>query len=302
MKNALVIYNGISKKSYFLTNLHVLIDDLIKQDYIVEIYATQKANDFIDKLKMTDNLDLLVCAGGDGTINEAVSAISMLKLNSSILYFPTGTVNDFAYSLGITKSYKKTINLLKSNSLSKIDTGLINNEIYFNYVAAIGHFTSASYDTNQKYKNLFGPNAYIINGISNLKNEEKFFRLAIEIDKDEYISGEFKYCLIVNSKSVAGIRNLFPNNNLDDGKFFLLLVQKNHGLSAVELPNIILNGIKDPASLNPKLGYVREFSTLNIKMDRPVTWSVDGEEGPVGDIKIEVLNKNIEIYSKLGDK
>lgn len=301
MKKALVVYNSISKRSYFTSNILKLVDDLVKLEYTVEIYATQKANDIYDKLVVSKSFDLVVCAGGDGTINETVSAISKLQLQSEILYFPTGTVNDFAYSLGIKKNYKSVMSLLKNNSVNFIDTGIINDELYFNYVTGIGHFTSASFETDQKLKNLLGPNAYILSGISNFKNEEPSFRLGIQCD-DEYISGVFKYCLIVNSKSVAGIRNLFPSNNLDDGKFFLLLVKKDHGLSAVEVPNILVNGIKNPASLNPNLGHVREFSKLSIKIDRPITWSVDGEEGPVGDIKVEIIQKNIPIYSNLGEK
>ncbi len=300
MKNALIIYNAISRKSYFHTNITSLVDELIKEGYKVEIYATQASKDSIKKIKKSKKIDLVVCAGGDGTINEVVTAISRYNKDMEVLYFPTGTVNDFAYTLGIKNNYKSVIKLLKEKKVNKVDTGMIN-DMYFNYVAAIGHFTSASYETHQGAKNHLGANAYILNGLANFRKEDSEFKIAMDVD-GELISGVFKYCLLVNSKSVAGHRNLFPINEINDGKFVLVAIKKNHGLSAIELSNVFINGITRLDQLSENLAVVREFKNLKIKIDRPIKWTVDGEEGPVGDINVSVIKQNIKIYSDIGEK
>ncbi len=299
-KKCLIIFNSVSKKSYFHNSFTNLVNVLVKEGYEVEAYATQARRDSIAKIKRSGPVDLIVCAGGDGTINEITNAVVNYASGSEILYFPTGTVNDYAYSLGIKKNFPRVVELLEQKQVNLVDIGDING-MYFNYVAAIGHFTSASYATDQRAKNFLGSNAYIINGITNFKKEEAFFRLKLDID-GEKIDDEFKYCIIANSKSVGGIRKLFPNNRLDDGKFLIFLVKKDHGLSAIEVPSVLINGINSQDSLSENLAIVREFSNVKIEMEQDITWTVDGEEGPTGNVEISVHKQKIKIYSNLGDK
>lgn len=294
-KSALIIFNSLSKKNYFHSSLSQLVYDLTSEEYLIEIYATQSQNDCYETIKNYKKIDLLVCAGGDGTLNEVVNAIHHKSHKPRILYFPTGTVNDFAYSLGIKKNYDYIMKLFKTDRFSVVDTGVINNEC-FNYVCAIGNFTSSSYTLDQKTKNFWGSNAYFINGLKNLGKTMDKFNIKANID-GESIEGIFQYVLIVNSTSIAGFRNMFPNNSLDDGKFQILLVKKDPGGSIIEVPRILIEGIKDniPASL----AIMREFRELNIEIEQEVTWTKDGERGPVGNIDVSVINKNIEIYCSI---
>lgn len=295
MRKALIVFNSRSKKNYFHNSLSTLVYELNALDYKVEIYATQKYKDAYYKIKNYKECDLVVVSGGDGTINEVVSGITKREQKPKVLYFPSGTVNDFAYSLGLNKNFKSIMNIFKEGQSHKIDTGIINDR-YFNYVCAIGNFTSASFTTNQKLKNTLGPNAYFLNGLKNLGNEYNSFNIIANVDGEE-IKGEFQYCIISNSASVAGLRHLFPNNSMDDGKFQLLLVKKNLGISLLELPKILLEGVK--TTTDEKIAVVREFEHLTLNILEAPTWSIDGEKGPVGDVEIKVLPKNVEIYSKI---
>ncbi len=295
MKKALIIYNSLSKRSYFTNNISTLGYDLVKAGYIVELYATQSSKDIINKISKIKIVDLLVCAGGDGTINEVVTGLTIYNIKTKVLYFPIGTVNDLAYSLGLKNKYSNIMNLFYEDKTILMDTGKINNK-FFNYVAAIGQFTDSSYLTKQTYKNLLGQNAYILNGIKKIKTDFESFFIDINCD-GELISGEFRYCFLVNSKSLGGIRNFLPENTINDGVFHLILFKKNPGLASLEVPGIFFHGIKE--NISEDLAIVRQFKKCKITLTDEITWTIDGEQGPSGSIEVEVLEKNIEIFADI---
>ena len=84
--------------------------------------------------------DVVVCMGGDGTLNEVINGILKGGHNVSLGYIPAGSTNDFARSLNISKDPKIAVNdFIKGHTVQR-DTGKYCDR-YFSYVASFGAFT-----------------------------------------------------------------------------------------------------------------------------------------------------------------
>jgi diacylglycerol kinase (ATP) len=293
MKRALIIYNGIKTKTYFYKSIPKLVDFLTKEGFEVVVYPSQSSQDITNYLKKAKNFELLVTSGGDGTMTEVVNGLQGSKIDPNVLYFPSGTANDFAFSLNIGKSYNEVIKLYKENKLLEVDTGLFQDKL-FNYVSIIGSVSGVSYTTDNNVKQAIGSAAYVFEALHDLNKLNKEFHVEAVVDGKE-VSGDFTLAVIANSKSVGGFRNFF-NGSLTDGKFNLFLLNTNKVSSYGNLAKTFVTGIdKD---INQK-GFVNiNFTDLKIKTNSEDFWIHDGEKGLPGNgsYKIDVLKKNLKIY------
>ena len=140
--------------------------------------------------KHARNYDLVVCSGGDGTLDEAVSGMMESPVKVPIGYIPAGSTNDFAASLKIPKNMLRSADIAVNGKLFPCDVGGFN-EDYFSYVAAFGLFTDVSYQTSQNLKNVLGHGAYIIEGAKRLVDIPSYI-LEVEVN-GEVIRDEFIY-------------------------------------------------------------------------------------------------------------
>ncbi len=113
--------------------------------------------------------DLVVCSGGDGTLDEVVSGMMKRNKKVPIGYIPSGSTNDFAGSLKIPKNMDKAAQVIMGGVPFACDIGSFNGE-YFVYIAAFGLFTDVSYATRQELKNRIGHVAYIIEGVKRINS------------------------------------------------------------------------------------------------------------------------------------
>ena len=105
-KKLLFIFNPKSGKGLIKEHLVNIVDIMTKAGYKITIYPTQCQGDAIKKVrKNAEKYDLVVCSGGDGTLDEVVTGMEQSEVNVPIGYIPAGSTNDFANSLGIPKKY-----------------------------------------------------------------------------------------------------------------------------------------------------------------------------------------------------
>ena len=100
MKRLLFIYNPHAGKELLKPKLSDIVDIFVKAGYEVVIYPTQAYQDAYKKVRRypAGEYDLVVCSGGDGTIDEVVTGMMKRQEKNPIGYIPTGTTNDFANS------------------------------------------------------------------------------------------------------------------------------------------------------------------------------------------------------------
>ena len=110
-KKLLFVFNPFSGKAQIKNQLLDIVDVMVKADYEVTIYPTQAQGDAIHKIETeAGDYDLVVCSGGDGTLNEVVSGLMTItpEKRPELGYIPSGSTNDFASSLGLPKNMNNT--------------------------------------------------------------------------------------------------------------------------------------------------------------------------------------------------
>lgn len=287
MKRMLFIYNPNAGKGLLKAKLSDVLDIMVKAGYEVVAYPTQSYRDAYKKVsKMKKEYDLVVCSGGDGTLDEVVTG--MMKHDKEdrvpIGYIPTGTTNDFASSLHISLDILEAADVAVHGKPFACDVGKFNKDIFV-YVAAFGLFTDVPYQTDQKLKNVLGHAAYVLEGVKRLSNIPSYH---IEIEADgQKIEDDFMIGMISNSKSVAGFRGITGKEvKFDDGEFEVTLIKKPKNL--LELQEIVTALLVE--SFNTKYMYVFKAKEIKLKAKEEIPWTLDGEFGGQHD-EVHIVNK-----------
>ena len=274
LKKMLFIYNPNAGKGKIKGSLSDIIEIFVQADYEVTIYSTKERDD-ARKIahEKGQEYDLVVCSGGDGTLNEVTTGLMECPHAPIIGYLPAGTTNDFASSMGIPKNMVKAAEAVVKGEPFAYDIGSLNDR-YFTYVAGFGVFTNVSYETTQASKNLFGRAAYILGGIMSLPTV-KSYHVRVEYD-DTVIEDELIYGMVTNANSVGGFKGITGKDvGLDDGEFEVTLIKRPKNI--VELQHIV-NALL-ARDLDDKFIYSFHASNLDITCNEEVPWTIDGEFG-----------------------
>ncbi|MBR7143240.1 MAG: YegS/Rv2252/BmrU family lipid kinase [Clostridia bacterium] len=273
-KKALFLFNPQAGKSQVKNNLMGIIDLFVKQGYDVNVHPTQAPGEVTNLLsESASEYDLLLLAGGDGTLNEAVNGLMNCEVRPVIGYIPAGTVNDVASSLHIPKNIRKAAAKVAYGHPYSYDVGAFNQR-HFIYTAAFGAFTAASYATPRNSKKTLGRTAYLLEGIRSLSSI-KGYRVRIEYDggclEDDFLLG-----MVTNSTSVGGFK-LFDREriSLNDGLLEASLIKMPRTpLEFQHLLNALSSRKADDQTVT-----VLKSAAFKITTTEELAWTLDGEYG-----------------------
>lgn len=301
MKKLLFIVNPKAGKAAIKTDMLDIIVTFSNAGYEVTTYPTTGPEDAEQKVIADGaNYDLIVCAGGDGTLENTVCGyMQMGEKKVPIGYIPVGTTNDFARSVGLSRKPAEAAVQIVNGEKTTLDVGKLDDK-FFIYIAAFGLFTDVSYTTNQNLKKYMGQAAYVVEAIKNIA-EFKPYNIRAQFD-EALVTGEYIYAMITNSFSVAGFKIRGAKHViLDDGKFDCLLVKMPHTVDELRqvFTAFLTNDIDDT---NPMF-YSCKASKIVIECDQEIPWTIDGEFG--GNKKIatvENVKQAFDIYLNAGYK
>ena len=225
-KKAVIVVNPVAGKRQMKRDLLDLVALVEKQDYETILHITKSRGDASLIAEQYSSLcDLMVCCGGDGTLNEVISGLLKSEIRPPLLYYPCGSTNDFAATLGLPKSVNASSFDIASRKVLNLDVGVLNGERYFSYITSYGIFTKASFSAQQKVKNAIGHLAYILEGAKEIPQLGKAYPTRVTYEGGT-IKGNFAMVAVTNSTSAGGVLRL-PSDKvrLDDGLFELLLVR-----------------------------------------------------------------------------
>ena len=294
MKKSVLICNPNSGKNNKEVLANKFKNILNEYGYEVDIIFTKYAGHAKKIMtELSDDIDLVISLGGDGTFNEAVTAIMELNVKDvSIAYIPMGTTNDLARSLDMPiKDISITKRLLKSKARI-LDIGKFNNNKYFCYVAAFGVITDVAYKTSPKAKNKYGRLAYYMKAIKELIKIPTY-KVKIAFDEEE-LEGEFIYGGISNSESIAGFK-WFNREDIDlaDGKFEAVFIRKPKKLSGYFR---LLSDFRHKDYMVNRDFVFFKANKITVTTEKNVDWTIDGEfAGNMNVVNIENCNKAIEL-------
>ena len=290
-KDMLFIYNPKAGKALIRNHLVDILDVFVKGGYEVTVYPTQARGDAIKKTKKKkDKYDIVVCSGGDGTLDEVCTGMMESKVKVPIGYIPAGSTNDFAASLNLSKNMVQAAEDIVNGDTFAVDIGIFNEDI-FAYIAAFGLFTEVTYETDQQVKNVLGHVAYLLEGMKSLATIKKY-KLKVMADEN-VIEDEFIFGMITNSHSVGGFQRITGNNvELDDGEFEVTLIK--YPKNPIEL-NRVMVALVD-RDIDAECMYCFKAKEVRIESEEEVAWTLDGEfGGSHKEVTVKNLHKSLEI-------
>lgn len=291
MKTLLFIVNPRAGKTKSAAPLFEAVAAFSRAGYLVRVFMTEAGGQARDiAARWGERYDMVVCAGGDGTLNETISGLMCLENRPMLGYLPNGSTNDFAASLRLPATVEAAARAVVQGAPQALDIGR-HNERYFAYVASFGAFTRSSYSAPQAAKNALGHFAYILEGLGDLDSLRPY-RCAIEADGERF-EGEFIFGAVCNSTSLGGLVKLDPKHvAMDDGTFELLLLRMPK--SALDLQNLIT------AMTRMQYDYpgviFRHVRRVVLTTQEEISWSLDGEYAASAPrVEIECLPAAIQL-------
>ena len=184
--------------------------------------------------------DMIIAAGGDGTLNEVINGMVEGEKRLPLGVFPFGTTNDFANALGIQGNWRQYCDFVIRQQAYPVDIGKVNDRYFIN-VAAGGSLTELTYEVPSRLKTMIGQLAYYIKGIEKMVSLSPQ-ELTIRAHGQEELHGHFMLFLIANTNFIGGSEKLVPGARMDDGKFDVLAIRKCNLAEMIMLATLALRG------------------------------------------------------------
>ena len=160
-RQALLLINRHSRRGQ--ENLSEAVNQLQLLGFNLLEESTDKPHQLPDLIrKYRSRVDLVIVAGGDGTLNASVEGLIDTKLPLGIL--PLGTANDLARTLGIPESIPEACQVIANGKLEQIDLGWVNGKHFFN-VASLGLSVQITQQLDKEVKRRWGVLAYGITAL-----------------------------------------------------------------------------------------------------------------------------------------
>ncbi|BCG57319.1 diacylglycerol kinase [Paenibacillus sp. URB8-2] len=249
--------------------------------------ATEAAADAVNR-----GYDLIIAAGGDGTLNEVVNGMAEKPNLPPLGVLPLGTTNDFARAMGIPKYWEESCDLIIQQQSRLIDLGKANDRYFIN-IAGGGTLTELTYEVPSKLKTMMGQLAYYLKGIEKMASLSPT-ELVIRANGQELIHDEFMLFLIANTNSVGGFEKLAPDARIDDGLFDVIALKKCNLAELIRLVSLALRGehLQDK-----KVVY---FRTNEMEVTSPghVQLNLDGELGGTLPGHFRILPQHLRIFAQ----
>ncbi|WP_249871771.1 diacylglycerol kinase [Oceanobacillus saliphilus] len=274
MEKARIIYNPTSGREAIKRALPSVLERFEVAGYETSAHATTSEGDAINaaKFAVERGYDLVVAAGGDGTINEVINGLAGYEKRPRLGIIPAGTTNDFARALHIPRDIKKAVDIILSGKSMLLDIGKVN-EHYFMNIAGGGKLTELTYDVPSKLKTVLGQLAYYIKGIEMLPSL-KPSKVKIEYD-GQVMEEDIMLFLVSNTNSVGGFEKLAPNAKMNDGLFDLLILRKTNLAEFIQIATLALRG----EHLKSKNIIYTQARNIKVNTDETMQLNIDGEYG-----------------------
>ncbi len=301
-RKARLIYNPVSGHEQMPKNVADILNVLEQAGYEASAFRTTAAklsaqNEATRAAK--EGFELIVAAGGDGTISEVVNGIAFLPKRPRMAIIPAGTTNDYARALNIPRdNISAAARVILKNKMRKMDIGKAefgDQQQYFVNIAASGSLTELTYGVSSEVKSALGYAAYLIKGAEMLPHlSENEMRLTYD---DGVYEGKLSMFLLGMTNSIGGFEQIMPDAQFSDGFFQLIVVKPSDPVNLMRLMALALNGkhVDDPNIIYTK---TRSLSAelIGKSKGQKLPVNLDGEIGGYCPVTFKNLQQRIEFY------
>ena len=167
-------------------------------------------------------VDVVVAAGGDGTINEVVNGLAGSRWQPRLAVLPFGTANDFAAGLGIPADPGDALEVAVSGRAVAADVGVVNDRCFIN-VSTGGFGAEATKHAPLRQKRLLGRFAYVLTGARKLLRWTPA-RARFLADGRIIHEGAFAFFAVGNARRTGGGTRVTPRAEFGDGRLDVTVV------------------------------------------------------------------------------
>ncbi|HEP1843900.1 TPA: diacylglycerol kinase family lipid kinase [Streptococcus suis] len=305
-KRARLIYNPTSGQEIMKKNVADVLEILEGFGYETSAFQTTAAKDSAKneaKRATEAGFDLIIAAGGDGTINEVVNGIAPLEKRPRMAIIPTGTTNDYARALKVPRGNPiEAAKLIGKNQTILMDIGLAKNqkngfyqEHYFINIAAAGTLTELTYSVPSQLKTMFGYLAYVVKG-AELLPQVQFTPVKVTHDGGVF-EGSISMIFVALTNSIGGFEQIVPDAKLDDGNFTLLMVKTGNLFEIIQLIGQVLDGGKHIDSDLIEYIKTKKLTIEQLNTENRLLLNLDGEFGGDAPVELYNLQNHIEFFA-----
>lgn len=292
MKKVALIINiqaGKQKLAQELEKVEARLGKVFKE---VTIYQTKQEGDgkrFVEK--HAEEVDLLIAGGGDGTVFEIINALAPLKKRPVFAILPGGTCNDFSRTLGISQKPLEALEQIIKQKRMSVDVGKYGENYFLNFWG-IGIISKVAEEMDEANKQVLGRISYYLNTSKIVFKNEAF---SLKLSSKEFDFDEKAELLVVgNGSFLGGIQSFFPNADVQDGKFDVLIVKE---AKLKYLKKWLEAKIQDDYPENEKDDDIIYFRTNRLEVSASPEQNIDcdGEFLNQTPATVEVLPKHLEM-------
>jgi diacylglycerol kinase (ATP) len=218
--------------------------------------------------------DLVVAAGGDGTLNEVVNGIGENLGDARLGLIPLGTGNDFARTIGVPDDIEAAIDLIVIGETREVDlVRVTSDEVrYFVNVSAGGFSGLVNEKLTPEMKKTWGPLSYL-RGAAAALSELRAYRTTLALDNSESLTLDLYNVVVANGRYVAGGTLIAPEASIDDGLLDIVLIPQR---SAPELA-LLAAQVALGTHLTSDAIVFRRAAQLTVNSKPGMWFNVDGE-------------------------
>ena len=255
----------------------------------IEVRVTWEKGDARRFVSEAGNVDLLIAAGGDGTLNEVLHGLMDLSeaVRPILGIVPLGTANDFATACGIPRDSTKALALCLKGEGVPIDVGKANDQWFIN-AASSGFGAEITATTSPELKRLLGPAAYTLMGAILAINLQHYHGRLILPDRE--ITGSGPVAIVGNGRQTGGGMQVAPRACIDDGLLDVLVVRQIP-------PMALLAAARELQQLPPDGEYISYWQTpwLEVNPEEAIPVNLDGEPLRFSTVRYEAVPKAIQL-------
>jgi lipid kinase YegS len=275
-----------------VANNNALRDAVIRQreaGHHIEVRVTGEKEDARRFVSEAGEVDLLIAAGGDGTLNEVVHGLMDLSIDARPVLgvVPLGTANDFATGCGIPRDLEKALALCLEGKPVAIDVGKANEHWFLN-AASAGFGAEVTATTSPDLKRLLGSAAYTVMGAILAINVHQYHgRLTLP---DREITGSGPVAIIGNGRQTGGGVLVAPRAFIDDGLLDVLVIR--------QIPaTALLTAARELQQLSSDGEYISYWQTpwIEVHPEEVIPVNLDGEPVEFSSVRYEAVSKAIRV-------
>ncbi|MDD2213962.1 MAG: diacylglycerol kinase family lipid kinase [Oscillospiraceae bacterium] len=263
-------FAGSFKGSSAVTDV---IEELTAEGHAIKVVQTVPPEQMPQHIAaLAQDCDLLICMGGDGTLNQVIDSLLQLDHRPLLGYIAAGTTCDFARTLGLPiDDFALAARQIVHGQVGTLDAGCLNDR-HFAYVASFGAFTQVATGTPRQLKQNLGHVAYFLEGLRSLPSIKP---IPVKVTwEDGELNTPLIFGAVSNSTSIGGMLRLSEEDvKMDDGLFECMLIKQP--ASPIETPTMLAKLMNQDYSDKNILFF--SCKELTFSFDNPVAWTVDGE-------------------------